>query len=382
MENTKIAINAPGAFTLLAVACLTIMVGCVIVPGLPRVAVNLGVSGKDSWLVTLPSLGVVLFGALAGKFIQRQGPYRGLYLGLVLYGALGLGAIWLRGVVPVFLDRLLLGGATALVMVGGTSLISRFYQGAARLRMIAAQGMAIELGGVIFLFIGGLLAAQGWWLPFLLYLLAWLFLLMTWVFVPRVTARHEPESAFSHEPGQAVSAKSRIGMVFLAAAVSMVVFFSAVIALPERLHGLRLNEAQTGYFLSFVSLVAVAAAWLMPRLVRRVGSHVTLLIAFFAYALAHFLFAFGGDLPLLMLGAILMGSGFGFSIPLVNHLTVEESAIHERGRNLANLSVAIFLGQFLSSFMALIPGDRSLIFIAAAVLAILVGVVFGSRQAF
>ena len=31
-------LSAAGVFTLLAIACLTIMVGCVIVPGLPSVA--------------------------------------------------------------------------------------------------------------------------------------------------------------------------------------------------------------------------------------------------------------------------------------------------------------------------------------------------------
>ncbi|CDL38810.1 hypothetical protein HMPREF1144_0026 [Klebsiella sp. OBRC7] len=38
--------------------------------------------------------------------------------------------------------------------------------------MIPSQGMLIELGGVIFLFIGGLLATLGWQWPFLLHLFA------------------------------------------------------------------------------------------------------------------------------------------------------------------------------------------------------------------
>ena len=42
-----------GAFSLLCVACLTIMVGCVIVPGLTSIASGLGVFGSASWLVTL-----------------------------------------------------------------------------------------------------------------------------------------------------------------------------------------------------------------------------------------------------------------------------------------------------------------------------------------
>ncbi|BDA57772.1 hypothetical protein JFK33_23530 [Escherichia coli] len=51
-------------------------------------------------------------------------------------------------------------------------MISSFHSGQACLKMIPSQGMLIELGGVIFLFIGGLLATLGWQWPFLLHLFA------------------------------------------------------------------------------------------------------------------------------------------------------------------------------------------------------------------
>ena len=47
------------------------MVGCVIVPGLPAVAAQLGVGSGGSWLVTLPALGVVLFGPAAARLMER-----------------------------------------------------------------------------------------------------------------------------------------------------------------------------------------------------------------------------------------------------------------------------------------------------------------------
>ena len=182
-------LNPLGGFTLLCVACLTIMVGCVIVPGLPSVSAALGVPHAASWLVTLPSLGVVVFGHPVGVLMKRIGAYKSLVIGLALYGAIGLVGMWLFNPIVLFADRLVLGGATAMVMASGTNLISDFYEGDARLRMIATQGMAIELGGVIFLAIGGILAGIGWQYPFLLYLAAWLFLAMVLVFIPSKVAR-------------------------------------------------------------------------------------------------------------------------------------------------------------------------------------------------
>lgn len=357
-------LSKAGSFTLLALASTTIMVGCVIVPGLAAIAAHLGVPDAAGWLVTIPSLGVIVFGAPAGKLIGRLGSHRALCAGLFAYGLLGaLGAV-LQSRGAIFADRLLLGGATAIVMAAGTALISEFYTGAARMDMIARQGMAIELGGIIFLFIGGLLATLDWRCPFGLYLVAWMFLAMVVRCVPRL--KHVPAAA-----AQSASAlPPAMRVVYGAALASMLLFFTGVILLPSRLHGLGLDAAQTGYFLSFVSLVAVTAAALMPRVVRRLGALSTLCLAFAMYGVAHLLFATGPSLAPLIAGAVAMGAGFGLSVPLVNGMTVDICPAPARAKALAYLSIAIFGGQSLSSFMELLPGGSRAAFGVAAALAL------------
>ncbi|WP_433977437.1 MFS transporter [Erwinia sp. E_sp_B01_9] len=361
------SLSAAGVFTLLAIACLTIMVGCVIVPGLPSVAAHLGVASAVGWLITLPSLGVVIFGPIAAKVIERYGLYRSLVLGLFSYGALGTVGAFLTHPALLFTDRFLLGGSTALVMSGGTGLLSSFFTGEQRLKMIARQGMSIELGGVIFLFFGGILASAGWRWPFSLYLVAWLFLLMLVIFVPRPDRTNERTTEGSGE-----AASPLMKPIYAAALFSMVCFFTAVIVLPMQLHSQGFSEAETGYFLAFISLMAVIAAWAMPRVVKVRGEFGTLYLAFLAYAAAHLLLAFATGPALLVVAGVLMGSGFGLSVPLVNHMVVEHSPVGLRGQHLAYLSMAIFLGQFLSSFMEFIPGNRPRIFLGAAALAVVV----------
>jgi MFS family permease len=111
----------------------------------------------------------------------------------------------------------------------------------------------------------------------------------------------------------------------------------------------------------------------MPSAVRRLGERGVLVLAFAAYALAHLCFATAGAMPVIVVGAIVLGSGFGLSVPLVNVMTVERSAPVERGRKLATLAMAIFLGQFLASFMGLLPQGTIAPFLAAAVLAFVAG---------
>jgi MFS family permease len=370
-----VKITKVGELLLLAVACLTIMVGCVIVPGLPTVATQLGVGSAASWLVTIPSLGVVILGPLAGWLITRFGLYKSLCGGLLAYGLLGVGGAFLHGMVPVFTDRLLLGGATAVVMACGTGLISEFYAGSARLGMIARQGMAIEIGGVIFLTLGGWLASVYWYLPFGIYLLAWVLLLLVLRYVPD-PALHADDRA--EQIGEdRISLPFALKAVYGAALSSMVAFFTGIIVLPFRLNELAVSEAQTGYFLAFVSLIAVVAAAVMPAIARGLGEYRTLCAAFVFYSLAHLTFFLAGTVAVMIVGGVAMGIGFGLSVPLVNHMVIEKSHARQRGKHLAYLSMAIFCGQFLSSFMEFIPGDRASIFATAALIALVASFALG-----
>ncbi|WP_086981300.1 MFS transporter [Vibrio aphrogenes] len=362
-------LSALGRYTLLCIACLTIMVGAVVAPGLISLSEALGVTDNSVLLMTLPALGAVIFAPAAGKLIDKFGAYPSLIYGLFFYGLLGVTVYWLHGPVAVFINRILLGGITSVVMAGCTVLISQWYFGKARLGMIAKQGMAIELGGVIFLFIGGMLATQHWALPLSLYLIAWVFLIMLVLFVPRQhPAEPSTDNQSQHtETTQGLTLKG----IYLVAVLSMVTFFTAIVSLPKTMHAQNYTEDQVGFLLAFISLVAVVAAHFMPKLTNAMSESKILIVAFLCYGVASLCFTQDGTLVLVM-GAIFNGAGFGFSIPLLNHMTVERSAANVRGRNLSYFTMSVFSGQFLTSFIEYIPGEASHVFLSSLMVCVLV----------
>ncbi|HCM5830603.1 MFS transporter [Klebsiella pneumoniae] len=365
-------VSTAGGFTLLAIASLTIMVGCVIVPGLPLIASNLHVEKASGWLVTLPALGVVLFGPLTAKIIQRVGLHRTLCLGLFWYGALGVLGAFLSGYLLLLIDRLLLGGATALVMTAGTGLISEFYQGSQRLKMIALQGMSIELGGVIFLFLGGVLSGIHWASPFCLYSFAWFLLAMLILLIPKTNEQKIMKPKMKSKDNGILPA---IKITWGCALGSMIVFFTAIIMLPLRLTNFEISPYQTGMFLSFISFVAVCAAWFMPKIVSLTSEKNTLIVAFLCYTIGHCIFYLTNSLEIMISGAIALGFGFGLSVPLVNHIIISLSSSSSRGANLAKLSMAIFSGQFMSSLIIYIPGNQNTGFKCAVFLSLFVVII-------
>ena len=122
-----------GIFTLLLCSSLTIMVGTVIAPSLTEIAKQLGFEKNAGWLITLPSLGVLLSASFMGKLNDTKGPYAMLCWGLGPYAALGILGAYLSNPYLIIADRLLLGTATAAVQTAGTGLIALFFTGHKRI---------------------------------------------------------------------------------------------------------------------------------------------------------------------------------------------------------------------------------------------------------
>lgn len=350
-------------FTLLSIACLTIMVGCVVLPGLPQIALNLSVGENSSLLVTLPSLGVIILGPGIAKVINRVGLLNSLRIGLFLYGLLGSVIPYLPGKNLIYIDRFFLGGATALVMTSGTGLISVLYQGTQRLKMISIQGMTIEFGGVIFLSISGLLVSLKWSYPFYLYLVAWVLLILVEIYIPRKIPIHNSDVHYEKAP--------KIRYVYILAFLSLLIFFSNIIELPYKLILNSFNEIFVGYYLSYCSLMAVAAAALMPKCIRTFSEMNTLKIGFFCYFIAQAIFISYSSVAFMFLAGFFLGFGFGLTVPLLNHITIEKTSINQRNKCLTFLSMAIFLGQFSSSVLDFFLKIYTRIFLVTIIVAVL-----------
>jgi MFS family permease len=373
--NTKsFSLSRYGEYTLLVSAMLTIMVGAAIAPGLTTIAKQLGVEDYAPLLITTPALGAILFAPLFGRLIDKIGARKTLLISLWGYFIFGCAGAFLHGPWALAVDRILLGGFTAGQMAAGTAVISQWFHGAKRLSVIAKQGMAIELGGVVFLFFGGLLTELHWQAPFLIYALALICAFFVSAFVPN--AEHStPPQAPGYAPKTLVTEASPHSPSFVPimvlTVIAMSLFFGMFIMLPEHLADLGFGEAETGYLLSFISFIAVLSAMTMPKVVARVGSKVTLIIAFVAYGVAHGLFASSSLFALVIAGAIAAGVGFGLSIPVLNHKTVEVSSEENRGKYLSYFAMAAFSGQFLTSALDFIPLAHTQLFLVCALLALI-----------
>jgi len=359
-----------GIFTLLFVSSLIVMVGAVIAPSLSGIIEHLNFNYSPGLLITLPSLGVVVFASLVGRFLPKTGAFKMLCLGLIPYALLGVAGAFINNDYVLILDRFLLGGATVAIQISVGSFIADCFTGEKRMKLIAWQGMAVELGGVIFLSIGGVLGELNWQYPFYIYLIALVCFLFVLKTLPNYSGKIESEEE-SLPPEKEDSAK--VKMIFMAALLAMVLFFVSLVTLPIYLpESFGFSESLIGYYMAFISVVAVVTASQMPKMVARFGAENTVVVGFLFFLLGYVSLVTSVTIIFLILTSIFIGIGFGFTIPLLNHMMIEASSNETLGKNLGLYSMGVFGGQFLSTFIDYISEDYVIIYNVAAILALLI----------
>lgn len=372
MDNSKKQIGGLGIAAIMLMSSLTVMVGNAITPALPEIGQVYGLGNFASWLVTAPALGVVVTAIFFGKLIDKTGPYKIALGGLLFYGAFGVAGAFMPSTILLFIDRFLLGAATAAIMSASVTLIASFFEGEKQLKIIAMQGMSMEFGGVIFLGVSGFLANISWKSPFFIYGMGFLALIMMIAFIPKVG----PVEQSNEKDLEASEVKKGVPLplVLLTAFLGMLMFFTAMVSLPLYLQNdLGYTPAFTGYYLAALDLIAVLAAGFMPKIVAKIEAKGCLTIAFSCYAVAYLLY-FSSSTPVVLgIAIVFMGLGFGLSTPLFNSLVVNKSTPERKGLNVSFCTMAMFGGQFLSAMLVSLLAGTSL-FITAAIIAIVIGI--------
>lgn len=360
-------LSTPGIAAILLMSSLTVMVGTAVTPAVSELGRVYGLGNHASWLITTPALGVVVTTVLFGRVIDKKGPYWVAFIGLLCYGAFGVAGAYMPGVAALLIDRVLLGAATAAIMNASVTFISAFFQGEKQLRILALQSMAMECGGVIYLSVSGMLADVSWRCPFYIYGLGFLAFLGLALFIPKVPAAAKNDGIQAEGPAEKAKGVP-IPLVLLIAFLGMLMFFTAMVALPLYLQDrLGYSPSFTGYYLASIDVVSVLAAGCSPNIVKRVKEKGCLTIAFCSYGIAFLLYYLLSGSLFLWVAACFVGIGFGLSTPLYNNLIVNKSTPSNKGLNISFCTMAMFAGQFLSALLVSALSAERLFLVASVI---------------
>ncbi|GAA2850833.1 putative MFS family arabinose efflux permease [Aminobacter aminovorans] len=345
------------AVALLLAASLTTMANATISPALPGLerlfAADPNAAMLTRLLVPAPSLSVALFAPFAGLAVDRFGRRLLLLWGVILFAVAGCAGLVLPDLPSIFISRLVLGVAVALIMTAQTALVGDYFSGDRRSAMTGLQISARNFGGLVFISLAGWVAAMSPRWPFAIYGLALVFLPLMWMVIvdpPRrlqATDAKATSDAAGH-PSWVVL----LSLLVLLQALTNMIFFVMPTQMSFFLDAKGYDAAMmTGAILGTVMLSGGSFALIYPRVQRVTGYAGIFLIGYAAMALGFLLLLLAETTPTLFAAAASIGAGYALVSPSFVALTLNLAPLRRRGLSGGVLTASIFIGQFISPLL-------------------------------
>nr|WMC98651.1 MFS transporter [Aminobacter aminovorans] len=341
------------ALALLLAASLTTMANATISPALPGLerlfAGDPNAAMLTRLLVPAPSLSVALFAPFAGLAVDRFGRRLLLLWGVILFAVAGCAGLVLPDLPSIFVSRLVLGVAVALIMTAQTALVGDYFNGDKRSAMTGLQISARNFGGLVFISLAGWVAAISPRWPFAIYGLAIVFLPLMWMVIVDPRRSQAPGAKATSDAAGHPSFVLLLSLLVLLQALTNMIFFVMPTQMSFFLDAKGYDAAMmTGAILGTVMLSGGSFALLYPRLQRATGYAGIFLIGYAAMALGFLLLVLAAMTPVLFAAAAAIGAGYALVSPSFVALTLNLAPLRHRGVSGGVLTASIFIGQFVS----------------------------------
>jgi MFS family permease len=345
----------------------------------------------DAYLVKMVvgilGVAMVVGAPIAGLLTDRIG--RGPLL-------LGSGILFAAaGVMPAFTDhlglilftRFLVGLAAIAFSVAGATLIGDCFDETERPRWMGALVSTAIVAGLVAVPIAGVLGDIGWRWPFLLYLIGIPGAILGWKGAVRTApaARPAEAAAAGAERAEAESGFP-IGLVLLAFAVGMMIYLPTVY-IPFHLTAIGIaTPSAIGILLTVRSIVSATVASQFGRARKRFSSRALFCFTFAGTGVGMALLAIAPNLPLAVVGLVLVGAGGAWLTSNLFAVAVSGISESRRGRVMGWIGGAKSLAPALG-ITALEPltraagVDGALMLIGAIAAAIAVGMLLSGGVA-
>ncbi|WP_149823023.1 MFS transporter [Streptomyces tailanensis] len=344
---------------LMAGSCLPILRAVLIAPVLPKMeeyfASTAGAKALVPLALTVPALSLAVLAPFAGVIADRLGRKRLLIVATLLYALFGTAPLYLDSLGAIIASRALVGVTEAAIMTCCTTLIGDYYTGQRRVKYLALQTMCASASATVFFVLGGAIGAAGWRVPFWVYAVSLLIAPLMATALPSPAAREANAGAMAEAAGGETRRpfpwRQLAGICALTFFGAMV-FYTVPVEMSYLLDDLGVEETSViGLATAIASAATVAGAVTFTRLKR---SPDLVLPAVFAVCAVGFGVMFvAGNVPLLVIGAVINCVGTGMLLPALLTSAMSGLAFEDRGRGTGLWMAAFFGGEFVCPLILL-----------------------------
>jgi MFS family permease len=338
--------------TLLFSSMLILMGGAAVAPALP--AIGEAFTGQDpvmiNLIITLPSLAIAMTGIGLGMLADRWGKVKVMLTSLTIFALAGLSGFFLEDLYAILIGRFLVGVGIAGITCTTTALISEYYGGVSRVRVLSYQTAAMGVGVLILETSGGALAGIGWHYPFLIYGLGFVFAMVALVSMEEPS--HPSVLPDIASTGVRKTDGTVIAFCYSAIFLAMLIMFVMPSKLPDyMLQSLGASSLVSGLFLGGLGICTCVTALLYRRISSVMERRLMVATGFFLIFVSYGLFIIPPSYVTAFMSVCLLGAGMSFITPPVVDMLVEQVVHTNSGKIMGGYSTLLSLGQFLCTFL-------------------------------
>lgn len=338
---------------ILTLSLLTLMAGAAFSPLLNSVSrdyPNIQVVLIKS-LVTIPSLMVIVTSIIFTKYLKQRCETKTIIiLGLTFYILGGLIPSFFQ--VPFYLlviSRIILGIGLGLIAPLSISIISEFYSGSERTKMIGLSSSMNNLGTVIAVLFAGFVGLNSWRNGLLVYLIAFIPLVLILIYFPNTTSYKESNIITSKKSQGKVRLKRELIITYIQIFFATMIYFIIPTSLSFYLTSFLGEKASilTGVLMALISSVGVLSGLLYKRIYKMLGKYTQQLV-FSLFFISMLLITNFENLFILSVALLFSGFSLGIALPLFNQKIFYYSNDSNDGKEISIGTSLIFMGQFVS----------------------------------
>ena len=309
-------------------------------------------------LTSLPSLLIIPFVLLAGKLAEKRDFIRLLRVGLWLFAASGVRYLFSSRMWQLMAVSALLGIGAGLIIALSTGLISRYFTGEYRVRQFGHSSAITNMTLVVATAVTGYLAEVHWRLPFAVYLLPLISLVLSAYLKKDAASVTIKQAAAIIPPIQSTPVISGKYGIHIRHLVQLMLFYGLVtyvvlvvtFNLPFLMEAHHFSSGNSGLMISLFFLAIMAPGFMLDSLVKLLGNK-TKLYSLLAIAIGLLLIWISPTEWLIVPGCILVGLGYGIIQPLIYDKTVDTAIPQKTTLALAFVMVMNYLAILLSPFI-------------------------------
>lgn len=271
---------------------------------------------KTSFVVTLPALAVALFGFPMGILADKAGNRFTLSLSLLIFAVFGCAGGMLDDLNLILVCRFMVGVGIAGIATSTNALISIYYSGPERGKVIALQAVFMGIGCVVLEFLGGFLADYSWRYPFYIYAIGVPILIVVLIGVHDMAPKYAKGELASLPERTVERRKAKIVLCYVAVFMAMFALYIIPTNMSDyftdALDGMSMTVC--GLTLGFLGVSQAVVAAVMPRIQRLHSVSAAFVLGFLMQAVGLLLMV-PYSFPLTFIGVCLIGGAMGLIVP-------------------------------------------------------------------